>query len=420
MKKSQKINFLCAESGLYLFLFVVFAMATPFEPQFSIHGWMDLSDSAAAIESGSLSRQSALIALAIFAIISLFLGSRNRLQINGMLGYIVVFFLFLSALSIFYSDNPMFTTKRVVVLLILSLGAFAVAIRLTLRKIMLLALCAGIFSVGFGFLCEIVLGTFRPFDSSYRFTGVLGPNFQASNCSMMLIAAVALSYLEKCNRTKCFYLAIVFLALLFLLLTKSRGGMIGTTVGLFAYFCFVSPRKTIFWLIFSVCLLIVGYLIAGEQLGVYTERLFTLGRTDFGDTGENLTTLTGRTDLWTTTVFSATQEHLLLGYGYDSFWSASRLMAQGPYELGSTHNGYLHILLGLGLTGMTTYVLIRILGIITYLRLLKRSGDAEYAFAFALLVSFSLFLITLDIQLIPHLATFVDMTLLARITLVDQ
>ena len=58
---------------LYLFLFIVFAIATPFQPQFSIHGWMDLSDSAASIESGSLSRQVALIALGIFAIINLFL-----------------------------------------------------------------------------------------------------------------------------------------------------------------------------------------------------------------------------------------------------------------------------------------------------------------------------------------------------------
>jgi len=406
---------------LYAFLLTVFAMATPFELRFSVHGWMSLSEAAAKIESGSLSRQVSLITLGVFAIVSLFWDSRNRIRINGVLGYIVIFFLFLAVLSVIYSINRMFTIRRVVVLFMLSLGALAVAKRLTLRQILLLAFCAGIFSLVSGFLCEVVLGTFKPFEGVYRFTGVLGPNFQASNCSMLLIAAVALAHKAKGTRIRSFYLAIACLSFVFLILTKSRGGMVGATVGLVTYGGLMSPRKTavcLFTILFFACAV---YLVASDELGAFGKRLLTLGRTDIGDIGQNLTTLTGRTHLWTTTVFSATQEHLLFGYGYDSFWSASRVAAQKEgYELGSTHNGYLHILLGLGLTGAITYVLIRILGIIAYIRLFRKARNTEHASAVALLISFSLIIVFLDLPLKPYLATFIDMTILAKIAFIAR
>ena len=125
--------------------------------------------------------------------------------------------------------------------------------------------------------------------------------------------------------------------------------------------------------------------------------------------------MTGRTNNWQTEVFPNIKGHLMLGYGYDSFWTASRVAALSEYELGSTHNGYLHTLLGLGLVGMTTYVLIRVLGIVAYFRLFKGSGNSEYCLALALLVSFSLIITSIDVQLSPLLATFVDMVLLAKI-----
>ena len=66
------------------------------------------------------------------------------------------------------------------------------------------------------------------------------------------------------------------------------------------------------------------------------------------------------------------------------------------------------------------HISLRILGRIAYGRVFKNTKDVEYAIAVALLVSFSVILMFIDIQLIPHLATFIDMTLLARIALVDK
>jgi hypothetical protein len=401
-----------------LLFLAVFAMATPFNPWFSLTGNAGLSHSEAVakIESGSLSRQVALTALGAVGIAALlFRRSRDRIEPNGVLGYVGIFFLVVSSLSVIVSDDIMFTAKRVIVLLTLTLGALAAAKRMNLREIITFSLCAGIFSLGAGFLCELACGTFTPFDGSYRFTGVMDANFQATNCSMLLLAAVASAHAAKRQQTRLLYFAMAVISFAFLVLTKSRTGMIGSVVGLLTYGGLVSPRKAVVCLLAVVYFVCAAYLISAGDLGRFGNSMLTLGRTDIGDTGENLITMTGRTNNWQTEVFPNIKGHLMLGYGYDSFWTASRVAALSEYELGSTHNGYLHTLLGLGLVGMTTYVLIRVLGIVAYFRLFKGSGNSEYCLALALLVSFSLIITSIDVQLSPLLATFVDMVLLAKI-----
>ncbi len=404
-----------------LLILAVFAAAMPFDPWFSVTGWnISLSDAVENIKKGSLTRQIALITLGVFAIVSLYRKSDNRIRKNGVLGYLVIFLLLLSVLSVIVSDDYMLTAKRVIVLLMLSLGALAIAKQMTFQGIITLALCAGIFSLTSGFLCELVLGTFNPFEGEYRFTGVMDPNFQAANCSMLLIAAIASTRMAKRTRSRLFYLALVVISIVFLILTKSRAGIVGSTVGLIVYGWLVSRRKTALCLLAIIYLTGAVYLIAGDEVDHFAKRMSSLGRSDLGDVGQNLTTLTGRTNVWETEVFPNVTGHLLLGHGYDSFWSASHVAGLGKYDLGSSHNGYLNILLGLGLTGLSTYVLIRILGLIGYFSLLRNSGNADYAFAFALLISLSLIMLTLDIQLAPQLSSFIDMTLLARIALVTR
>ena len=198
-----------------LLFLAVFAMATPFDPSFAINGnaGLTLSEEATKIASGSLSRQVALVTLGTFGIAALlFRRSRNRIEPNGVLGYVAIFFLFLSALSVIVSDDIMFTAKRVTVLLTLTLGVLATTTRMNLRRIITFAVCAGIFSLGAGFLCEVASGTFKPFVGSYRFAGVLDANFQASNCSMLLLAAVASAHAAKRQRIRIAYFGIAVLS----------------------------------------------------------------------------------------------------------------------------------------------------------------------------------------------------------------
>ena len=376
------------------------------------------SDTAEDIERGSVLRQATLIGLGCLGIISLMRRSRKRLRINGVLGLLVILFLLLAACSIAVSDNPFLTVKRVGVLAMLSLGALAVAERLTLHDVVLFAFWVGIISVGAGFACAVAVGTFKPLVPEYRFGAVMDKNHMAVYCGVLLISAVILAHRGRRTRISSFYLATAFVALVFLILTKSRGGIAGTGLGLAAYGCLVMskwPRSSylltaaIFTTASFVCVL---WLLTANQLAPNLVELTAMGR-DLTDTAANVKTLTGRVPFWEEEIFPRIRERPLLGYGYDSFWSPKRLLALAHSPLRQTHNGYLDLALSLGVTGSMIYILIRIFGIMVYLRLWWRSGNIDYACATALLISFSFAIMLLNIQLETHLVTFVDMTLLA-------
>lgn len=69
--------------------------------------------------------------------------------------------------------------------------------------------------------------------------------------------------------------------------------------------------------------------------------------------------LTGRTKLWAA-VLPELMNHPILGYGYDGFWAGFKgeslqVMLQSGWLIGAAHNGFLELLLGLGVTGMAVF-----------------------------------------------------------------
>lgn len=63
-------------------------------------------------------------------------------------------------------------------------------------------------------------------------------------------------------------------------------------------------------------------------------------------------TLTGRTEVWAA-VLPEVKRHALLGYGFGSFWTDARRLL---YDIPTSHNGYLDILLELGVAGLAFFV----------------------------------------------------------------
>lgn len=63
--------------------------------------------------------------------------------------------------------------------------------------------------------------------------------------------------------------------------------------------------------------------------------------------------LTGRADVWDSLI-PAVMEQPLLGYGYGGFWSTT---ARGHYDFTDAHNGYLGVILELGLVGLLLNVI---------------------------------------------------------------
>src|ERR1700721_30572 len=63
-------------------------------------------------------------------------------------------------------------------------------------------------------------------------------------------------------------------------------------------------------------------------------------------------TLTGRTEVWAA-VLPEMERHALLGYGFGSFWTDARRLL---YDIPTSHNGYLDILLELGALGLALFI----------------------------------------------------------------
>ena len=114
--------------GIFLFLFTVFAIATPFDFSWPIKMFegadpVDSTASLTLIERGSLERSIALLSLGVFALLSLLRRVRKRLHINGPLGWLILFYLFWAAFSIFWSNDMIMTIRRVATLILLSFGS---------------------------------------------------------------------------------------------------------------------------------------------------------------------------------------------------------------------------------------------------------------------------------------------------------
>ncbi len=98
-------------------------------------------------------------------------------------------------------------------------------------------------------------------------------------------------------------------------------------------------------------------------------------------------TLTGRTELWAG-VIQAIGDRPWLGYGFQAFWSGADADAIEIWRIirwnaPNAHNGYLEVLLGLGLAGLMVAIAVVVQALVRAMRLLGRR-DTFFAGAIAL------------------------------------
>ena len=88
---------------------------------------------------------------------------------------------------------------------------------------MALAISTAYLAVGLG--TELALGTFRPWQTGYRFAGTVHPNTQGGNLTVLCAASFCLA---RCSMPTKPWLWVLFaVGLVFLLLTKSRTSCAG-------------------------------------------------------------------------------------------------------------------------------------------------------------------------------------------------
>jgi exopolysaccharide production protein ExoQ len=359
---------------------------------------------AELVEAGSWVRRIALLALAGASMVSLYAGQPGlnlRKSLAGSPAYLL--FLVVAFFSIFWADDPSLTLRRFTEFLIMSGSAFAFARLLSIVDLLKLSLVASLVFIAIGVLSELSLHMFHPTANEYRFCGTLHPNHQAWQCGLLVLSSGALA-LRKCSTHRHLYVLFGVFGLIFLLLTKSRTTLGALAVALlFLVLCSVTGKQRL-RMVGVGSLLAAGtfsasLLFPSVLAGLYSSQLAGRGT-------DSLSTLTGRLPLWSMAL-QFVAERPILGYGFYSFWTPAHIQyfsQRLDWDVPESHNGYIELLLSLGLVGLSLYLTLIWRACIKFYRW-ARSGNHEpmwfpvSLFIFFLLVMFC-DVIALDVNLV--------------------
>lgn len=405
---------------IFFFLFIIIFFARPYElfipPEVKEAMYSAPEVLVERLKHGNLPRRVALFSLGIFAIFSLIRKRLNRLRINGFLSWLIIFFLCWSVCSLIWADDVLLTLRRLVIFLLFSLGAFTVSMRFSLHEIVVFTFFGCALTLLIGTIDEIALGVFNPLEIEYRFAGAISFNSMGRNCAVLFFTSLIMA--NKVRHGKYLYHIVGTVALIFLILTKSRMAFTGAFISGFVYWILTSSKyKKIsytFLILFTGALLL---LILSDDFINLGHKVALLGRD-----GSSIETLTGRIPLWKECIeyFS---ERFFLGYGYHAFWTPKHIYAIGAslgYSPSHSHCAYLEMVLGVGIIGAMAFVLIIAIGIVRSYQLLKNSDNINYLFMLCMLV-FALWTGLLNSSIFyQSIPTFVIFTILARLAFIDE
>ncbi len=102
--------------------------------------------------------------------------------------------------------------------------------------------------------------------------------------------------------------------------------------------------------------------------------------------------LSGRIPMWTYLLQNAVKQHPILGYGYDAFWNLQGFREQMTpvmgfsLEVSQSDNGFMEILLHLGLVGIIVLFGLIVLGFIRSIKYFRKNRTLTSAFPMILLI----------------------------------
>jgi O-antigen ligase len=185
-----------------------------------------------------------------------------------------------------------------------------------------------------------------------RFRGLLDNPNDLGSLMLIVIGTVIASWRDAARRERMLMAAMVAATVVFDVLADSRSAFVAIAVGGALYMMWKWGLRGV--LLFAGGLALAAVIMMNTGLSAYVGR---------GD----VTTLTGRTDMWAF-VIQQIREHPILGYGYEVsgavFESKYFPLWWGPWDLGphsSLHNGYLTHAIGVGIpaTALWLYIILR-------------------------------------------------------------
>jgi O-antigen ligase len=342
-----------------------------------------LEDVRDPIETGSALRQLAFLSLGGLGLVLLCRRGGRRLSLSEPAALVILLLAAWSAASLAWSDDKYLTCKRIVTLGCCLLAALGTARQVSLRDFHRMTVLILLAYTGIGLAAEVALGTFRPWSADYRFAGTVHPNTQGLNAAALILGIVLLL---RAGRNKRLLIALLVSAGAILLLTRSRSACLGLAAALVAVGLLRASRRARILAAFLAAGTAAAAIFAVATVGLPDDSslldALLLGRT------EDAATLTGRVPLWTE-LLGYVRERPWTGYGYDSFWTPSRIEDVSDvagWTINSAHSTYLEAVLSFGLIGAALIAACVALGLHRFAVRWRATGDDACAFFFALIV----------------------------------
>ncbi|TWT67621.1 O-Antigen ligase [Posidoniimonas polymericola] len=261
--------------------------------------------------------------------------------------------------SWFWSIDQGKTARELVRITVYFGLAVGLAVRYDLAEICSIVFLTSAMTVAFACGHEVVFGSARELDNTWRLAGSLHPNPLGRFTAMVAIPALA--YARVAKERRWLWLLILGASLLVIALTKSRTALACCVAGM-AMVYVLTPGWRKLALQGAVALTVVGagmifFGVGGSAVLKTSGEVVTMGRHD------KVGSLTGRLPLWEA-LLERSESRRVQGFGFGAFWTADNnesIAEQVSWIPGHAHSGYVETLIGLGAVGLTLMLLILLL-----------------------------------------------------------
>jgi exopolysaccharide production protein ExoQ len=242
--------------------------------------------------------------------------------------------------------------------------------------------------------------------------GLTHPNNHAQECAAVIIASLAAMRLVPERRR--FYVMTTIAGAGLLMLTRSRTAVLAVTVAVGCGALYIMPKRRVLGVGLVMAAVVIAISVFGADLVDSAKHALLFGRQE---STADIGTLTGRTELWSE-LMTYVGARPLAGYGFEGFWgpthTASVALSLG-WVVPHAHNGYIEMLLDLGVVGLVLFLAVLLSGLFHAQRRLRASpGDTEALLAVTLLAW--VFVAMMAEKVLPQTdyAAFLTMVVLAR------
>ncbi len=335
------------------------------------------------LATGSWTTKVAVLSLGIFGVYLTFCRSGWHRDWNAPILLTAIALMGWGALSIFWSSEPDLTMRRYIALLCICAAGVGLTRQLTPRELVHFVVGLTCLWIGVGLASELAVGKFRPWESGYRFSGLVHPNTQGVYGALLLLGALA--ELSLTPRYRTLWLTLAALAICVLIVSKSRTATVSLIAAL-SVLCVLKPDRKRIMAAMAAGALFCAVLVVGQFASADSDELFeglaSMGREDASEG------LTGRVPLWNELTYFI-GERPILGYGYGAFWNVERtdfISGVLYWTVPSAHSAYFEAMLDLGLCGVLLLVLLLLMVIGSAANLFRQIGTPATGFLLALVV----------------------------------